>query len=469
MPFLSILLLLLCCMVTGHAMLGFLRLQDKIHVCGRIGLYFGVGGGTQALLVFYLSLMGVSLHPGLVFIVAGCLLPVSIYHIIKSLRCKKNITDILPAGFRKKTGYKYVQVLLLLLIVTAVSLVTVRAVILPMHLADDRGQWGIKAKIFYEERSVYADDFIESHRLIYHSKYPPLVPLMMSFVYMSINRVDDALAKIPFPGFYVALLMLFYAAQRRFASRIHSLIFTTVLALQPLFIFDVHGNPASGYADVPLTFYFFGASIALLWWIDKRHKGYLLLAALCITLCIFTKKEGLILWFILISACAAAHLLFRKNVVPRMFPIFLIIPAILILPLFFYSSNFAVRPWEKEFEFSVDTIVIILGNIDRIPSILISIGFALFTPLQNAAFTSLCGLSLYITINRGGFCAWSFFLPVMVLHSLVLIFAVVSYPHYWWGNFIGDMPRLLMPVIPLALYCASESLCFSKQNDNTLF
>lgn len=510
MQFLSILLLLLCCMVTGHAVSGFLRLQDKIHVCGRIGLYFGVGTGTQALLVFYASLLGVPLSAELVFIIAGCFLPFSIWFHFKYLQ-KKNNSVKTPATNSYRKPYTFIQVFFLLLIVVTATMIMARSLLLPMHLADDRANWGFRAKIYYHEKSVVSDDFTTDHRLIYQiKKHPPFVPVLMSLVYFSLKQVNDTLATIPFPLFYAGLLMFFYAAQRQFASRTHSLIFTTVLALQPIFIFDGHGNPASGYADIVLTFYFFAAAIGLLWWIENQQRSYLLFSALCITFCLFTKKEGTILWLILFAVCFVLCCTVKKgfqkkpgtssasmgegenqttcdsNSRKHIFPfmqaptfyapvnnlkfmlVFLVLPLLLMLPFFNYIRDFAERPWEKEFEFSIDTILIISGNIDRIPSTVKAIGFALFTPLQNAAVTCLCVMSLYMSINRGFFCAWSFFLPVIVLQICAVLLAVVSFPHPWWGVLTHDMSRLLMPAIPLALYCASESLCFSEQNDNTI-
>ena len=54
-------------------------------------------------------------------------------------------------------------------------------------------------------------------------------------------------------------------------------------------------------------------------------------------------------------------------------------------------------------------------------------------------------------------------LPALILANVGSVFAAsFLYPHCWWGNFPGDMPRLLMFNTPLLVYFISQQAHSAK-------
>jgi hypothetical protein len=212
-----------------------------------------------------------------------------------------------------------------------------------MHLGDDRAQWGMKAKMIYYEKTVYLESLFDSDRLHLHAGYPFLTPLVQASFFTALDTTDDELAKLPFAMYFISLLLFFYAAQRRFAPHRPALLFTAMLAVLPSFIQDVLGNPASGYADVPLAFYYCIAVWALLNWFEDRQRHHLVLAAVFSVFALYTKQEGLFLWaFMLfggsIFLAADRARLSRKDFMPFLI-FFILLPLVLLLPWLIYQRK----------------------------------------------------------------------------------------------------------------------------------
>ena len=95
--------------------------------------------------------------------------------------------------------YRWISAFCILCIASAVAIVFFRALFLPMHLPDDMVQWCIRAKIIFHTSTVFADEFFEPYRVLYHAHYPVMIPLLESLIFMALGEADDILVKIPFP------------------------------------------------------------------------------------------------------------------------------------------------------------------------------------------------------------------------------------------------------------------------------
>jgi len=420
----------------------------------RFSIAYGLGTGTWGLSMFYLSYLGGSINFRNIFFSSLVFMACFIYYSAKGLRSCIPNTKFPHRNFKKGILYYF----FLALIIVSLSILIFRSLYLPMHLADDRAQWGIKAKILYHDGTIYSHDFFDPLRVMYHASYPLLVPLIESLFYSALEEMNDCVVKLPFPLFFLSLLLFFYASQKRFSNTRHALMFTSMVAVLPIFTSDIHGNPSSGYADVPLTLYYTISTISLSNWMKDRKIEDLLMATICILFSIFTKREGLILWVIATMAILFSLFLFDgKEIRNKLLfgGIFIVLPLIVLIPWFHFSSTFNPGPWERDFEISYLTYKHIHSHLYRIPFIMKSFIKTIFA----LHYFNIIWLIFFITMAfsiKDIFCfPQAFLLLLLVLNISALLVAIFIYPWPWWHNFLHDMPRLLMVNIPLMMYTIS--------------
>ena len=171
------------------------------------------------------------------------------------------------------------------------SYVFFRALIKPMESYDAVAIYAIKAKIFYLARSIPGDFFLALAKSFPHPDYPLNIPLAETLGYLFLGNLNDQLAKILFPLYFLAILAGLYFAVRRFAGRTYALLFTFLLASIPQF--SAYGT--NGYLDIPLAYYvFFGAIFLFKWFEDTANVRFLRSSAVMTGLAAWTKNEGLI-------------------------------------------------------------------------------------------------------------------------------------------------------------------------------
>ena len=98
---------------------------------------------------------------------------------------------------------------------------------------------------------------LHDHSLIFaHPAYPPLLSLLMAWVYTWVGSATPTLVKPLFPLFYGSLLLGFLAALRLRVGAAAAVLGTVALALVPR-IADYAGT---GLADVPMAAFLIGGA-----------------------------------------------------------------------------------------------------------------------------------------------------------------------------------------------------------------
>lgn len=419
----------------------------------RFSLAYGFGTGTLSLALFYLSYFGITISLFNLFILT---LPFQLYFISTIYRNREKLYSIF-SFYRFHPKFNLIEYLLMFLIVLSLVLITFKALFLPTHLADDRAQIGIKGKILYYDKSIYSEDFFDPLRVKYHVSYPFLVPLLECSFYLFLGEINDSLVKMPFPLFFASMLLFFYACQRQFSCKGNALLFTTMLAVLPSFIKDVHGNPSSGYADVPLTFYYTIAAISLFWWISKGKIKDLILASLFITFALFTKRDATVLCFIMLLVFFPYYFIARReSKFHKLISLasFIGIPTLILTPWFLFKSTFNLPPWEMELDLSYMLKTFTIHSDRILPTLLV-----FKKTFMGVNYWGILGILLLISLGfslRNSFSVPQVFLLIMIfLNLLVLFVAVVSFPYRWWYGILHDIPRLAMVNIPLVIYFIS--------------
>jgi hypothetical protein len=214
--------------------------------------------------------------------------------------------DARELGLAPNPGPAPVDVLLGCGIAFEVLYAAFRALIKPIESYDAVAIYAIRSKIFYLAKSIPADYFPSIARLFPHADYPLNIQLSETFMYMSMDCLNDALVKIIFPLFFAATLCVLYFALRRSAGRTYALVFTFILASIPHY----NNYATNAYLEVPLAFYIFVGGVFLVRWIEDSSAGAMALSAVSVALAGWTKNEGL-MYCAIFAALAFASVVFR--------------------------------------------------------------------------------------------------------------------------------------------------------------
>jgi len=195
------------------------------------------------------------------------------------------------------TLYGFWDWLFLSLLALLFIFVTLRATIYPMWAWDAIATWGCKARVFYESRALDLT-CIEAHNY-----YPNLIPLLLSYLYFCLGRVNDHLVQGVFPLLGALLLTLLYSFLLRMGlTRRQALGTVTFFALNGT-TFAVHLFIA--YADLALTYFALGAAgLLYLWLAGIAPRGSLAVAAAFCAGMSWCKYEGSPLAVTIILAAA---------------------------------------------------------------------------------------------------------------------------------------------------------------------
>ena len=252
----------------------------------RFSLSFGIGATLLTLWMLLLSWLGRSF--GLALAMAPPLVLCGGALVIKKMvRIKGKGSETAPPSPAPlpPTPYTAWDWLFLSLLAALFLFATCRAVLYPMWAWDAIATWGCKAKVFYQSGGV---DLI---CIDAHNYYPNLVPLLLSYLYFCLGRVNDHLAQGLFPLWGALLLSLLYSLLRRLHfSRTQALGVTAFLALNGT-VFIVHLYIA--YADLPLAYFALAAAgLCYLWLTPAAPRGSLPLAASFFAGLAWYKYEG---------------------------------------------------------------------------------------------------------------------------------------------------------------------------------
>lgn len=178
------------------------------------------------------------------------------------------------------------------------ALLLIEVLLRPLYPWDAWTQWGTKAKVWFELRSmspfVAAGQWLQApDASVYFDAaphYPATVPLLQLWSALLIGRWDDALVNLPWWLTGVAFGLALYGAlvQRGFAP-LPALTGTWLVLSLP--ILNVHVALA-GYADLAMASYFTLAVLATHRWIETRCWPDAALALLLAAACVTIKNPG---------------------------------------------------------------------------------------------------------------------------------------------------------------------------------
>lgn len=185
-----------------------------------------------------------------------------------------------------------------------------QAWIVPMEAYDAVANWGLKAKAIFLARGIPTDLLQSLEYQVFHPDYPPLVPLLESYIYLGMGWAGDTGSKTLFPLFFAATLIVLYSCLQKLGySRTTTLVCTFLLASVPYF----SEHATNGYADLVVSFYFGASSLYLYVWCVKGGWVFLATSALFTGFAGLTKNEGLVLGAVQLIVLVASWVFNRQK------------------------------------------------------------------------------------------------------------------------------------------------------------
>ena len=386
---------LLAILVGWNILFWIIKRDRSFSLAEKLALSYIIGLGILSIQMFLYSQRGIN------FSIFSLLLPhifITIANYFLFIRVSPTGDELQPA---KTSGF---DIVLLCGIGFQIFHTFFKALIKPMDSFDSIGNFAFKAKMFFMERHVPYELFLNKSIDVQHPDYPLFIPLSETWVYMFLGRWNDLLVKAMFPMFFIALLVIFYFVLKRVIGKRLTLVSTFFLATIPHFL----NYAAIGYADFALTVFSATSFLYIfLWILHKRENKYLFLATCLAIFAVWTKHEGV--FFLLINlALLALFMLLNRNQITKTqlggISSFLIVPAVLTVIWFAYfhmigfSNEFVNR---ETLHFSVA-----VRNLHRIPLVLYEYQKHIFGPKKwNISYlVFFLGLIFYFkTAFRGHF------------------------------------------------------------------
>lgn len=374
-----------------------------------------LGSGLIAAAMLLASILGITYSRaslGLILL-AIIALGIALLHRNSDRKSTSTIVSATLVWLRSFDLRDFPAISLLMLVVCAFQVLYtfLQAVRVPLGSFDSWSLWAFKGRRFWLDGGITAG-FLHDHAIVFaHPGYPPLLPLLIAWVYTWAGTPDPTLMKPLYSLFYLALLLAFYAAvQTRLGPR-WALLATAALTLVP----RLTEYAGTGLADVPLASYLVAAAASAVIALRASDRRAMLAAGILLSLAMLTKREGTL--FFLAALCALALIERSLGRLARW-----VWPALLIgLPWYGYAGSTGI----PDRDFLPATPATILAHADR-----------------------LGGIARLFVLNTLALDEWS---VLWFAFGAVLLLAVLHRRL--------RAPALLAPIaIPLCLYVVSLSI-----------
>jgi hypothetical protein len=330
-----------------------------------------------------------------------------------------------------------------------VSGVTLRE---PVVEWDVLGIWALKAKVLLHEPVIASDYFRDLSKAYSHLDYPLLWPLTIAWVWSWTGQNDLAAVKVLAVALLSGFILVCYGLLRRNCSRPLAFLFTALLVGLPILM----SQTSRLMGDPPLAFFVFGAFVCTHFWIQSVHCDDLRVASIFTMGMLFTKNEGIGLWFILLFLLTLS--LIPKGQTKRLLPALLWLGAVPLLgTAAWFVFRIGIAKAHEDYGGKISP-AFFFKNFSRIPEVFSGWGAAFFNWNDWLLFWPLAIFILLAAPKNSVrwplvFLSLSATLP-LVMYSYVY---VVS-PWNLKELMDSTASRLLLQVAPLWLFLLAEQV-----------
>ncbi len=292
--------------------------------------------------------------------------------------------------------------------------------------------WEAKARLIFVSGGGIAPEYIRANQFeIAHPYYPLFLPFVESWFYGFLGRPHQGWLKLVLPLFYVAAVGLL--ARNRLNR---SYLPAVMLFFVPVFLIRV----TSGEADFPLAVFYLGASLYFLDYLKTGNSRLLLIAGAFAAVLPWVKREGAILFAVLMIVGAVRFFSERsmRNLI--------VLAAPGLLWLGFWRLFLAVVGAPDDLNYFPATPRMLIANVSRIPEIAREASREFFrwrmwsilwmVPLRGFLNLKQCWVWMLLTLS-----------PLMIYAAIYIFSAWVP----WLSHLHASYSRLMTHVALVAL------------------
>lgn len=174
----------------------------------------------------------------------------------------------------------------------------------PMYQFDARAIWGLKAKVLFQERTIFSESVENISRNHPHPRYPLLIPLSSAWIFYNIGEADDRVVRLVFLVFFIGLIAAAFRLQQEHTGDVAAFLSLSAFLFVPYIYGSKSGGASSGHADITLSFYITASALAIMLWMKQRNAVFVIVGALFAACAALTKNEGLVYAMILFLTAA---------------------------------------------------------------------------------------------------------------------------------------------------------------------
>lgn len=425
---LIIIFLIFVQILLGFSVYFFVSSQKRADILLDLPIAFCLGIGVTSYLLFLFSVFGLFWSP----------VPIIIFTILPVLILRKYTPPTNENIKNNVKKYRKLDKILITLNIGVVSYTFIQVLLRPLYAWDGWAIWILKSRVFFYDGFLNPEIY---HTL--HDSYPYIMNLNNTFYYIFIGSPNDKAVLIVYFTFYLmAGLAVFSSLRQKIGLTLSLLAAFLFFSLQNAIRHG--GRFEAGYSDLALGLYIF-ISITILRKVEisRGPKNYLLFGVLLGTLALI-KQEGVIASALI--GFMGILTIFRDKT-PKYKKILALMLGYIPLLLWFVYRFYNHISYSLYENFEIHK--------DRLPEIVAGIGREMIS-IQNWNFL------------------WIFFLlcmPIMVLckklrYELIFIGAIIIIytlvflggPHDPAIHIANTMNRLLLHIVPLAIYCIFISI-----------
>jgi hypothetical protein len=323
--------------------------------------------------------------------------------------------------------------------------------------------WEIKARYaFMNGGTIPSSYYSSAGRVFSHPEYPLAIPFTELWLYLWMGEPNQFLVKIIFPLFYAAgapLLALFVSDLS--GKRWLGLLIAALLPFVPAVSASL-GGIVVGYVDVPLSVLYLAALGYLLLWFKTSDSRFIMVFAAASALLPWTKSEGVILWFVVVSVG------FVLSFAKRRFARFSIsvVPGLIVILVWRLFLRF-IHLWPNS-DFVRPSFSALRDNIGRLRDI----AGILLAELSETSHWSIFWLIVAVAIvylfasrKLERIALASAVMVPVILYSLTYLFS--TWPSYS-AHMTSSVPRLLLHVMPAGWLAIGLALSQTKRETQSL-
>lgn len=312
-------------------------------------LSFYIGGGISSSYLIILSLLKIKYNLVYIFILSFILFIIFLliyirdkvkYRIENKVIYKKNLkAEETPQKFAR-----IIFIIMVILISVNFLIVVFFAFLFPIRFWDAVSCWSLKGRAFFIDRSVIS--FYTEHSYEFsHLSYPVYIPLMQTWIYLWLGRIDENFVKIIFPLFYLSSIFILYYFLKKNLTKIVSILLVFIFSSIP--IISDHGYIE--YTNLVfslilmLSVYFFFLSIKEENKISTKNNNnfknnYFFLSIIFFSILSVIRTEGILYLFLFLLLYLIYFLknfsYYKKNILTSNNFISAIISLIILVPFF---------------------------------------------------------------------------------------------------------------------------------------